>query len=86
METCLLPLDHPDAGECRVADAPVSQRAYHLAFSAAIAFFGLYDELLGHGIFPLNVHYNERICVYFYPKKDAMSTKKFLFIELESFR
>jgi hypothetical protein len=61
METFLLALDHPDAGECRVADAPVSHRAYHLAFPAAVAFFGLYEELLGHRTLPLNVHYKERI-------------------------
>jgi hypothetical protein len=49
METLRLPLNHPDAGECRAADALVPQRACHLAFSAAVAFFGFYDQLLGHG-------------------------------------
>jgi hypothetical protein len=85
METFLLRLDHPDAGERRVADAPVFHRAYHLAFSAAIAFFGIYDELLGHGTFPLNVHYNERLIISFYPRKSGMSSKKFVFINLDGF-
>jgi hypothetical protein len=85
METFLLPLDHPDAGECRVADALVFHRAYHLAFSAAITFFGIYDEKLGHGTFPLNVHYKERICIYFCLRKSGMSSKKCVFIHLEAF-
>jgi hypothetical protein len=85
METFLPPLDHPDAGECRVADAPVFHRAYHLAFSASITFFGVYDEKLGHGTFPLNVHYEERICIYFCLKKSSMSSKKFVFTHLEAF-
>jgi hypothetical protein len=82
MESLLLPLDHSDAGERRVADAPVFHRAYHLAFSAAVTFFGIYDKLLSHETLPLNVQYREQLCHQYNRVKAVCQIKNGVFINL----